>query len=730
MRGVFLILGLMITTVHSMDYTAVFTEPPTNLPSNCSTDAPLLGNGDFLAALGGAPEKLQFYLSKADLWELSPHGGRPWPLARLRLEFPDMTGASYRVTQDLRRAITTGVFEKNGVTLTVKSAVAATDNILWVQLSVAGGQMDGKAVLLCADGKPAEENGGVQVVERRYNENVHRVTGAACAFASPGSFVLKPGTPVVLRVAACGLANRPDYRDDALARAAQVYDLRDLRRDHEAWWEDFWSKSFIEIPDKKLEQRYYLSHYCMAGCSRLRHFPPGLYGWTLSEKIPRWSGAYFNNYNLYAPFYGLYAANHIEQAIPCTDAVIDAIELARAWCRDEAKYEKRCKNSLLLKMEHGLLMPVSVAPYGTPGAPTTWGQRSSAAYACVPLASTWYATYDIDFAGRAYPYVRDTAIFWEHYLVLENGRYVDRYDAVHENSGRDINPIHTLALIRQVMDLALDISAALGVDSDHHAKWRDIRERLSDYPTCTVMDIPEEFRPEDKSLWKLPIFRYTEEGTPWWKDNTLGIQHIFPGNGIGLGVRPELLQRARNQIKVMSRWIDFNGCNSFYPAAARVGYNPQEILKNLRHWVDTASPNGMRADNPHGTEQFSVVPCTIQEMLFQSYDGTLRFFPNWPKNQDARFGTLRARGAFLVSAALKNGTVTDVKILSEKGRDCVVQNPWPGRKVKLVGRETLTGDQLEFKTRQGEIIELTPEKERLKRADSFPGIHFDFHAGK
>jgi len=271
------------------------------------------------------PERLQFYLSKADLWTLNPMRARPWPLAQFRLDFPGMTGASYNVTQDLRRAITTGVFKKNGVTLTVESAVAATDNILWVQLSVTGGQIDGKAELFCADGKPAEKNGAVQVVERRYDEDTLRVTGAACAFASPGSFILKPGTPVVLRVAACGQANRSDYHDDAVIRSAQVCDLRELRRDHETWWADFWSKSFIEIPDKKLEQRYYLSHYCMASCSRLRHFPPGLYGWTLSEETPRWSGAYFNNYNLYAPFYGLYAANHIEQAMPCTDAVIGVI---------------------------------------------------------------------------------------------------------------------------------------------------------------------------------------------------------------------------------------------------------------------------------------------------------------------------------------------------------------------------------------------------------------------
>ena len=73
-----------------------------------------------------------------------------------------------------------------------------------------------------------------------------------------------------------------------------------------------------------------------------------------------------------------------------------------------------------------------------------------------------------------------------------------------------------------------------------------------------------------------------------------------------------------------------------------------------------------------------------------------------------------AQGAFLVSAELKNGVVTGVKILSEKGRQCTLQNPWPGQSVRLVGnsqlQELLTGNRFDFKTTAGEIIELEPQR--------------------
>ncbi len=696
-------------------YQAVFTTPPRKIPSQCSTDAPLLGNGDLLVAVGGPPEQTRFYIGKADLWELRTDGG-PRPLARLDVSIPALKGASYHITQNLREAVTTGVFKQGDATLIMESAVAATQNVLWVKLSAKGGSFAGKATLVTNRGATSAVESAVQVVDRRFAEGMIRPSGAACAVRVLGGrdngFTVAPGESVYLVATASGLANLAGYRADAVKRATQatLETLAALQQEHRRWWEDFWGKSFVEIPDKVLEQRYYLSNYCLASASRLEHFPPALYGWVTDDE-QQWGGAYFTNYNFFAPFYGLYAGNHIEQAAPCNGPILDFLESGRQWCRKECG------------LDSGVVLPVSMLPMGITGAPTTWHQRSNASYACVPLASTWYATYDLAFARRAYPFVREVANFWQQRLTLEAGRYVDRHDAVLEEcnwdrtESKDVNPIVSLALIRQVMGLALDMSEALAADADRRDKWADIRERMSDYPRCIVAELPAGSRivpPKTPETLALPIFRYTEQGQAWQNDNAVGIQHIFPGNGIGLDGKPELLARARNQITVMARWMDFNGCNSFYPAAARVGYDPETILRNLRHWVGTASPNGMRADNPHGMEQLSVVPCTIQEMLLQSYDGVLRFFPCWPRGLDASFGTLRAAGAFLVSAQLKGGEVSGVTVFSERGRPCTVRNPWPGQAVRLTrngkAAQTLTGDRVSLSTAAGETITLAPAR--------------------
>ena len=84
-----------------------------------------------------------------------------------------------------------------------------------------------------------------------------------------------------------------------------------------------------------------------------------------------------------------------------------------------------------------------------------------------------------------------------------------------------------------------------------------------------------------------------------------------------------------------------------------------------------------------------------------------------PAGLDARFGNLRAYGAFLVSSELENGKVQYVSITSEQGRDCAVQNPWPDKEVKICrgGRkwETAGGERLMLKTKKGEIVTLLPE---------------------
>jgi len=75
----------------------------------------------------------------------------------------------------------------------------------------------------------------------------------------------------------------------------------------------------------------------------------------------------------------------------------------------------------------------------------------------------------------------------------------------------------------------------------------------------------------------------------------------------------------------------------------------------------------------------------IQEMLIQSYSGNIVLFPAIPATwKDIQFNTLRTEGAFLVSAAMKNGRVISVEVLSEQGGDARIQNPFEENGFKII----------------------------------------------
>ncbi|MDR0757787.1 MAG: hypothetical protein LBF85_08075, partial [Tannerella sp.] len=281
----------------------------------------------------------------------------------------------------------------------------------------------------------------------------------------------------------------------------------------------------------------------------------------------------------------------------------------------------------------------------------------------------FYRTWDREFVEKVYPFVRHTAVFWEKYLKYEDGRYVDYHDAIHEGTDDLKNPILSLGLIKLVMQTAVDMSVFIDADAGKREKWLHIRDNISAYPV---------YEREGKT-----IFRYTEVGTEWANCNTVDIQHVYPGGDIGLDSDPELLRIARNTIDVMQRWRDSNGSSSFFPAAVRVGYSPDVIMQQLRLYVEHACPNGFQLDNPHGIENLSTVPNTVNEMLCMGHQDVVRLFPVWNRSMDASFHQIRVEGAFLVSAALKNGEVSGLSIYSEQGRPLCLLNPWKNRSIKV-----------------------------------------------
>ncbi len=831
------------------EHIAIFTSPPSHVPTRGMPDGPLLGNGDVGVVLAGPPEAQTFYIGKNDFWKCAPGDSGVTAVACANLLIPALRGASYRQEQDLSRAEVRGTFTKAGLTVHTRSWVQAEENLLltevrcdgnepvaasvrlysddqgvapsqvndsnrpvsigcevvgagrryfdgemadvvitdqvlngkpsgqptnpehfdgkttrrevaapvmagsvsvaaWIKIAASSkdsnyivskgkwtqgysfglwngrlrwaisgmevgteqplepgrwtyvaGTFDGKRTCLYVDGalKASRGDGGGELPDSFVrgadtgSAEGRKISVATRAVGAAGlSFVLRPGELVTVATAMMSDLDTKDFRVAAKRRvdSLQPSDIEKLSARHQAWWREFWSRSFIEIPDKLIEQQWYAAQYIMGSCSRAGKVAPGLWGNWITTERPMWNGDYHLNYNFEAPFYGVYAANHPEISLPYYDALNQSIPSGES---NAARHGWK-----------GIHFPASIGPWGMrpEGDDSDYGQRSNAAYAALNFIWYYQYTQDRDWLKRAgYPFLRGVEKFWTDYLKFENGRYVIYNDSIHEGSGPDFNSILSLGLVRALYKNLLVMSADLGVDESLRPHWRDILARISDWP------LQER---EGKT-----VFRYTERGMAWNNGNTLGIQHIFPAGAIGLDSSPRELEISRHMLDAMARWDDQNGACSWYTACARVGYPPEIILQHLRKLYDrSAMPNGLLNFGAGGIENVSP-SLAVSEMLLQSHEGVLRFFPCWPRKLDARFGSLRAVGAFLVSAEFTSGNITGVKLTSEKGNDCVIVNPWPEKSVRVMrnGKPTslARGARFTLHTMPGDAVELMPE---------------------
>ena len=479
-----------------------FTAPPKRTPGKTSVDGPLLGNGDMGVVLAGSPDEQRFILCKNDMWRLQ-HGygnASPVPFGRLSLSLPGLKGASYRVVQDLYTATTEGVFELDSAAVTMKSYVAAVDNVFVVELTARGKAFEGLASMEVALGRGSDSESFAQGTlswgRRAFTKDVDIPSGVAAAWtvfdsntAPVGeSFVLRPGKTVTLVLAMDSLFKHRDYVGEVKTQIRSIdrKRLSDIKAAHEQWWADYYAKSYVSIHDPVIEKQYYLSLYGMGSCSRDPNFPPPIFGWTTQDN-PAWHGDYHLNYNHMAPFYGMARANRLEQADTHDAPVLDFMSRAQWHCKEIFGFD-------------GVMYPVGIGPkgiestYGNPGyikrGPVCaengglfFGQRTNAAYALVNMAPRWYTTYDHDYGQKIYPLVLKIATFWEHYVVWDetHKRFIIDKDSVHEGSGQDLNSCLSLGLVRNALLLALDMSRELEIDADRRDNWHHILKHLSTY---------------------------------------------------------------------------------------------------------------------------------------------------------------------------------------------------------------------------------------------------------
>lgn len=503
--------------------------------------------------------------------------------------------------------------------------------------------------------------------------------------------------------------NTTQVRDVVKSMAATPASI--IQRDSATCWKDFWSRSAVQLADPDLEKIWYHNQYFLACCLRQGKVAPGQAGnWPAQNS---WHGDYHFDYNVEQVYWGVFSSNHASQHFPYIELIEHLLPEA----------ETRAKDLFGLP---GANFPLSAYPVpdtanADPGVPwfflicdTPWAVQS--------LWWHYRYTMDEDILRRVYPVLRSAARFIAAYAKEgEDGKYHIAPTLSPENYGLTSNfrfnrdCIVDLALSSFLLSGVIEASKVLNVDIEERAQWAEVHTNLTSYPQAqgpfgeVWVDVDN-----GPTEW---IFNTPNTGVP-----------VFPGEQVGLGSRPELLQIARRTVETLR----LEGGNDlvFQPLIrARLGILNLDWFKGQVRYC--LMPNGIANDRVRQAggrysdredfdfmmrmavwvENFSL-PAVINECMLQSYDGVIRLFPNTHSLGPARFQDLRAVGAFLLSASWDGKSISPITLLSEKGTTVRIVNPWGKARTKVT--RLMDGSEIMTQLKENTIVFGTQPQQRYR----------------
>ncbi len=380
------------------------------------------------------------------------------------------------------------------------------------------------------------------------------------------------------------------------------------------------------------------------------------------------------------PYLGALTANHAE--------------LLGSYATPILNYISAGENNATAAGFKGVYYPTGIGPlpYSTSN-PGYNNQKTDSVYAAQPIIAYYNATLNTAYANNVLPYMVDVGTFWTNYLTWNGSSYDDTDDAQQEGDAYpQTDGTMSLGLIHYYFQGAIAMANATGTDSSDVSTWTTYNNELAPYPTFTYNSVT--------------CFRETSVGRSWNDGNDCECQMIYPADQVGLLSSSSLLSTAFNTVTQygdQGAWSDGNATPTFYPMAARVGISASTIISNLNTWINNQANNNLAIrSNGGGMENCNTVPASINEMMMQSFQGTILLFPDWVSGSNAKFGDLLANGNFLISSAYQNSAVQYIRIISQSGGTVTFQNPWSGQTLALykngVSDGTLSGTDISIST--------------------------------
>ena len=431
----------------------------------------------------------------------------------------------------------------------------------------------------------------------------------------------------------------------------------------------FWARSAIDLGGSSLEQLWYASLHAKRCIYRADTIPPGLFLPSTIDDYALWHGDYHTNYNFQSIFLGDYESNHPELG----DAYFRAMDFFLSVGRKVAREYYGCRGAFIQLSgypTHAADDIIGTVPMGRMAYMTGWASNMY----------WWRYQFSMDrnwLAETGYPALRDCALFYTDFLQRGEDGFFHAFPSNQGEDGFSGNPDdfrdrpQIIRHARYCLRNAIQAAEALDLDHDLATQWRTILAHLAHEDGDTGRS--KLLYPDTRSEALAPEL------------------YAFDGNllpcGTADGQAPAYLDTDHESYRWYPGKLPYLIMQSLRTGVFRPDRDFDHVRKLLERWTHgNGLLWGMSVGNYGHTGAWTEslgITGALQDLLMQSWDGVIRIFPGFPSGIDASFTDLRAVGAFLVSASRSGGVVGEVSITSLRGGTCVMENPWPGRKIAV-----------------------------------------------
>ncbi|MFF2639522.1 Tat pathway signal sequence domain protein [Streptomyces niveus] len=645
-------------------------------------EGPFLGNGFLGSGIYAEPgaNAVRFTVQHSEVQDHRPEFGSLFGLARLPVghftlePVGTITGVDWRLR--LRDAELTGTLTTDKGTLRLRAFVHTSASVLAVEITPSAGERGFRWVFHPAVSispraahKPIPQGyeANPPALIEDHDDALGQLTAAVQPLRAGGQYVTawrereRHGSRT-LYVSVTHSHPRATARDRTLrtvrAAALAPYDLFVLP--HRVSWQRYYRKSFLSLPDARLQSFYWIQLYKIASAAR-KDAPVMATCGPWLESTP-WPATWWN-LNVQLEYWLIHGSNHLE-----LDAVTRALSEYRDQLTAEVPAPYRTDSAGVPRTTDARLVNGGPTPpdqgfgVGVPGQDPPTPEVGNLVWALHNVWLSYRHTMDESILRDVlFPLLRKAVNYYLHFLDTgPDGKLHLPATSSPEYGVNSADCNYDLMLLRWGCRTLLSAAGLLGVKDPLAPRWQEVEARLVPYPT-------------DKNGFMIGAT------VPFAKSHR-HYSHL-------LAVYPlyEITGRTAEERALietsLAHWISFEGALQGYTFTGAASMSAllgkgDDALGHLGELMTRfIQPNTMYKESGPVIETPLSAAQSVHDMVCQSWGGVLRVFPAVPAAwRELVVHDFRTEGAFLLSAVREEGRTRWVRITSEAGAPCVVRH--------------------------------------------------------